>query len=162
MGENRFGNGWKCRLFWLVGKMMERKHRFLLSFFFFFLLHATSKQKSQSLVYNVQHTRNSIGHVPLIHHPDESTTTFQIHIGLTTLLPPLQYLHLTHRNLSLPSTHSTPILAPFSQNDTNTTSRRVTYLILPDYRVFQKPISLTLLYFIQVKLHKFTYVCKAR
>lgn len=53
--KNRFGNRRKCRLFWLVGKMIERKQQ-IPSYFFFFLLQATSKQKSESLLYNVQRT----------------------------------------------------------------------------------------------------------
>lgn len=53
--KNRFGNGRKCILFWLVGKMIERKQQ-IPSYFFFFLLHATSKEKSQLLLYNVRRT----------------------------------------------------------------------------------------------------------
>lgn len=56
--KNRFGNGRKCRLFWLVGKMIERKQQ-IPSFFFFFLLLLPLydfEQKSQSLVRNVQCT----------------------------------------------------------------------------------------------------------
>lgn len=52
--KNRFGNGRKCRLFWLVGKMIEREQQ--IPSYFFFLLHATSKEKSQSLENNVQRT----------------------------------------------------------------------------------------------------------
>lgn len=114
MGENRFGNGRKCRLFWLVGKMIERKQQIPSYFFFFLLLLHTTLNRSLNdyyTMYNVQRRYSQTGLVALTYHPDKSTTTFQIHVDLIT--PLLQYLYLIHRNLLL-TYLPTPILALFS------------------------------------------------